>query len=258
MQQSLESSAHDVVVVPYHVGKAASALYASSLDVLVFTDLYMDPVATAMASFRSAPVQAVFWGHPFTSGQETIDYFISSVDYEPVFDRLAAQKGRRAEQFTEQLVLFESPGAVTGPTESQRALKLSNNKYHRASHMDFCEFGTMREAKSDPLTVVESILATKTRDLFGMPYDPSLHLQHWCARRGVDADDMNQISSGSPWCLPTAEEVVSPVAPKPLAWWFRNYFSARVGCLQMIMKIHPLLDDVIVEVNSSRGVLSLN
>jgi predicted O-linked N-acetylglucosamine transferase (SPINDLY family) len=43
----------------------------------------MDSVTQKLASLRLAPVQAVAWGHPETSGVPTIDYFLSSEDMEP-------------------------------------------------------------------------------------------------------------------------------------------------------------------------------
>jgi len=52
-------------------------------DVLVFTDVGMDPVISQIAALRLAPVQCVTWGHPVTTGLPTVDYFISSELMEP-------------------------------------------------------------------------------------------------------------------------------------------------------------------------------
>ena len=43
-----------------------------------YTDIGMDPVTYSLAFSRLAPVQCVTWGHPVTTGIETIDYFLSS------------------------------------------------------------------------------------------------------------------------------------------------------------------------------------
>ncbi|MBI2948470.1 MAG: tetratricopeptide repeat protein [Verrucomicrobia bacterium] len=51
---------------------------ASELDVLIYPEIGMDPVTQSLAALRLAPVQCMAWGHPVTSGLETIDYFLSS------------------------------------------------------------------------------------------------------------------------------------------------------------------------------------
>lgn len=51
---------------------------ASELDVLIYPEIGMDPVTQSLAALRLAPIQCVSWGHPVTSGLETIDYFLSS------------------------------------------------------------------------------------------------------------------------------------------------------------------------------------
>lgn len=48
------------------------------MDVLLYTDIGMEPVSYFLAFSRLAPVQCVTWGHPVTTGINTIDYFISS------------------------------------------------------------------------------------------------------------------------------------------------------------------------------------
>lgn len=53
------------------------------LDVLVYGDIFMDAITAHLAMIRLAPIQAAFWGHPFSSGYTAIDYFISTHDFEP-------------------------------------------------------------------------------------------------------------------------------------------------------------------------------
>jgi predicted O-linked N-acetylglucosamine transferase (SPINDLY family) len=52
------------------------------LDVLFYTDIGMDPFTYTLAFSRLAPVQCVTWGHPDTTGLESIDYFLSSELFE--------------------------------------------------------------------------------------------------------------------------------------------------------------------------------
>jgi tetratricopeptide (TPR) repeat protein/GT2 family glycosyltransferase len=63
--------------------QAARRLIADlRLDVLVYTDVGLDPVTQTLALSRLAPVQCVTWGHPSTTGIPTIDYFLSSALFE--------------------------------------------------------------------------------------------------------------------------------------------------------------------------------
>lgn len=55
---------------------------SQQLDILFYTDIGMEPWSYFLAFSRLAPVQCVTWGHPATSGIDTIDYFISHQDCE--------------------------------------------------------------------------------------------------------------------------------------------------------------------------------
>lgn len=61
----------------------AEAIAARALDALVYFDIGMDPRAQFLAALRLAPVQAVAFGHPATSGLPTVDYFLSADAIEP-------------------------------------------------------------------------------------------------------------------------------------------------------------------------------
>ncbi|MBF0552159.1 MAG: tetratricopeptide repeat protein [Deltaproteobacteria bacterium] len=72
------------------------------LDVLLFTDIGMDTVTYFLAFSRLAPVQCVTWGHPVTTGIDTVDYFISCDGFEtPAGDG----------HYTERLIRLTSPPA---------------------------------------------------------------------------------------------------------------------------------------------------
>ena len=88
-------------------------LAAAHLDVLVYLDLGMHPLAQLLSAHRFAPVQAVMWGHPVTTGLSTIDYFLSSEAMEPP-DGDA--------HYTERLVRLPNLGiAYEPPTVEPRA-----------------------------------------------------------------------------------------------------------------------------------------
>ena len=54
------------------------------LDVILYPEIGSDSLTVKLASLRLAPVQAVTWGHPETSGLPTIDLYFSAQAFEPV------------------------------------------------------------------------------------------------------------------------------------------------------------------------------
>lgn len=55
----------------------AKKILEDCIDILIYPEIGMDPLALKLAAVRLAPVQCASWGHPETSGLPTIDYFIS-------------------------------------------------------------------------------------------------------------------------------------------------------------------------------------
>jgi predicted O-linked N-acetylglucosamine transferase (SPINDLY family) len=89
------------VVLPRHPAEARRLVAQEQLDVLVFTDVGMEPLSFALAINRLAPVQCATWGHPVTTGLPTIDYFLSSEALETEVSQ---------EHYTERLVRLPSLG----------------------------------------------------------------------------------------------------------------------------------------------------
>jgi len=56
----------------------AQAIAASDLDALIYPSVGMDPLTQQLASLRLAPIQAVTWGHPETTGFPTVDLYLSA------------------------------------------------------------------------------------------------------------------------------------------------------------------------------------
>lgn len=65
------------------VAEWAEIIARDELDVLLFPEFGMDPVALPLGALRLAPFQATTWAHPTTSGMPTIDAFLSSALMEP-------------------------------------------------------------------------------------------------------------------------------------------------------------------------------
>jgi len=58
------------------LAKLANDIRAAALDVLVFLDAGLDPRMTSLAALRLAPVQAALYGHPVTTGLDSVDFFL--------------------------------------------------------------------------------------------------------------------------------------------------------------------------------------
>ncbi len=71
------------VETPTTLSGWAQAIADARLDVLIYPEIGMHPLTGRLAAMRLAPVQAVAWGHPLSSGQPTIDLYISAQGLEP-------------------------------------------------------------------------------------------------------------------------------------------------------------------------------
>ncbi len=82
ISKEYQAAADDFVLLPRALPQAIQRLKELDLDVLIHADVGMDSLCSTLAFSRFAPVQAVTWGHPDTTGSSTIDYFLSSRDLE--------------------------------------------------------------------------------------------------------------------------------------------------------------------------------
>lgn len=67
----------EVVELPADIAQAAKRAAACQLDILLYTDIGMEPFTYYLAHTRLAPVQWVTWGHPVTTGISTVDAYLS-------------------------------------------------------------------------------------------------------------------------------------------------------------------------------------
>jgi tetratricopeptide (TPR) repeat protein len=100
MAERLRQKADNIVELSDQDLQAARVRLAQEdLDILFFTDVGMEPISYALAFSRFAPVQCATWGHPVTTGIDTIDYFISS-------DLLEGEEAQ--DHYTETLVRLKT------------------------------------------------------------------------------------------------------------------------------------------------------
>jgi len=95
---AIRASADHFVEVAKNLPAARRLIADQALDILYYPDIGMDPFTHALAFSRLAPVQCVSWGHPDTTGIETIDYFISSA---------ALETDEAEPQYTETLIRLD-------------------------------------------------------------------------------------------------------------------------------------------------------
>ncbi|GEO80076.1 tetratricopeptide repeat protein [Pararhodospirillum oryzae] len=70
-------------VLPRDILRAQKDLEALCLDVLVYPEVGVDPLTTALAHARLAPLQVALPGHPVTTGLPSIDAYVSADALEP-------------------------------------------------------------------------------------------------------------------------------------------------------------------------------
>ncbi|MBR0345851.1 MAG: tetratricopeptide repeat protein [Rudaea sp.] len=61
----------------------AARIRSTQLDALIYPEIGMDPRHALLGSLRLAPVQAMLYGHPVTTGLANMDYFLSADALEP-------------------------------------------------------------------------------------------------------------------------------------------------------------------------------
>ncbi len=82
VSQGFKEVSDEFVLLPRGLPQAIQTLRQLQLDVLVFADVGMDSLSSTLAFSKFAPIQAVTWGHPDTTGSAAMDYFVSSQDLE--------------------------------------------------------------------------------------------------------------------------------------------------------------------------------
>ena len=65
------------------IDKIARSVHACQLDILIYLDVGMHPHSQILAALQLAPVQCATFGHPVTTGIESVSYFLSADAAEP-------------------------------------------------------------------------------------------------------------------------------------------------------------------------------
>ena len=95
ISEIIDRTADKVVSLHKNLEKDWEVIEDEELDILFYPDIGMDPYLYFLSFARLAPVQAVTWGHPDTTGIPNIDYFISST---------LLENSDASSHYTEQLI----------------------------------------------------------------------------------------------------------------------------------------------------------
>ena len=78
MKDSIDYNVDKIINLKSTIQEQQNQISKENLDILFYPDIGMSPTTYFLAFSRFAPVQIVSWGHPETTGIDTIDYFLSS------------------------------------------------------------------------------------------------------------------------------------------------------------------------------------
>jgi predicted O-linked N-acetylglucosamine transferase (SPINDLY family) len=128
LEQLLSTCRQHVALSPLSLVAARSAIEGAELDVLIYTDIGMDPFTYFLSFSRLAPVQCVLHGHSDTSGVPAIDWFVSSRLLEPD-DAQSQYSERLALLDTLPMVLRELPLLPRLPSRAELGLPSDGRLY---------------------------------------------------------------------------------------------------------------------------------
>jgi predicted O-linked N-acetylglucosamine transferase (SPINDLY family) len=81
-RSNLDALADKAIALPPKLKQQQQVVASEQLDVLFYPDIGMSSVTYFLAYARLAPVQATSWGHPDTSGLDTMDYYVAATSNE--------------------------------------------------------------------------------------------------------------------------------------------------------------------------------
>jgi|CXWL01.1.fsa_nt_gi predicted O-linked N-acetylglucosamine transferase (SPINDLY family) len=119
-------SVREHLQLPYDLPAARGMIAELKLDILMYTDIGMEPLSYFLAFSRLAPIQCSMWGHPVTSGIPNIDYFVSSSLIEP--EGAAAHYSETLISLDALPAYIERPALPVSP-KSRAALGLPQDRH---------------------------------------------------------------------------------------------------------------------------------
>lgn len=187
MTQRYRDAADRFVALPNGFFEARATVALAGQDVLVYPELGMEAVTYMLAFARLAPLQLTTWGHPETSGIDTIDAFLSSDWLEPP----CTETGSAESAYGETLVRLPALPAAPSPPVSQRRFERAHFGLPEDAHLYACPQTLFKFHPSfDPM--LAEILAQDPKGLLVLLEGPTPEwagrLARRFARQGIDVD----------------------------------------------------------------------
>ena len=181
----------------YHSGVVpmaewASRIRAADLDVLLYLDIGMAGMVSNLGALRLAPVQAVFWGHPISTGFATMDWFISSALMEPADGD---------QHYTEKLLRLPNLGCVFDPPDFDADADLRRRLATEPGQVRAACLQSAKKLSPQNLRLLVDLLALEPSlrlsfvpALSGLALTEFKHsLATLCSERGLRFDDRVQV-----------------------------------------------------------------
>ena len=124
LKNEIDKLSYKVINLKNRIKEQHKQIENENLDIIFYPEIGMSPTIYFLAFARLAPVQIVSWGHPETTGINTIDYFLSSTLLEP--DNI---KKKYSETLIclSQFPLFYQPPKNLGALKNRKDLGLPEN-----------------------------------------------------------------------------------------------------------------------------------
>lgn len=97
----VSAAAEHFIALRASPARAAERIAADGLDILVHPEVGMTSLSNLLAALRLAPVQVAGWGHPVTTGSDSMDFYLTCGAMEP--------DGAQA-HYSERLLPLPGPG----------------------------------------------------------------------------------------------------------------------------------------------------
>jgi hypothetical protein len=208
------------------------------LDILIYTDLLMQSSQYSFAySERYAETQMIFWGHPYTTSNPFIDYYVTSSLFEPNNPNLV-----RNDQFTEQLIYFDSLSFQLFPPQEGARKETPNDQFVEEEKVE----GTPQSLKDKyHLELIQNrkiFLQNTLSNVFTL--QGNLYSSQYNYSDFINAFSQGDAEDGSKEEQDENDFLVS-----------LHFY----GALQSLMKMHPLFDSTILQLlqKGSRAVIFL-
>jgi predicted O-linked N-acetylglucosamine transferase (SPINDLY family) len=120
VKKEIDESANKVINLNTKITNQQKQIENEDLDIIFYPDIGMSPTTYFLAFSRLAPVQIASYGHPETTGIDTVDYFLSSTLFEPDSKKKYSERLICLNQFPSY---YEIPKKI-GKLKNRKELKL--------------------------------------------------------------------------------------------------------------------------------------